>query len=441
MTYQEALQYFDQFTNYEKKADYDYRLSFKLDRMMDLCYLLGEPQKDIKSIHVAGSKGKGSTATFIQSILTSAGFRVGLYTSPHLNSFRERIRIGDELISEEDVGSILDTVKIAVDKMADNKPTFFEIYTALALLYFKRQKVHFAVYEVGLGGRLDATNVIEPLVSVLTPISYDHTNILGDTLSKIAYEKAGIIKQDGICVSAPQTKEALDIIESVCEEKNAQLVLVGRDISYKEIKASASEEVFNVSGFFDEYKNIRMKLLGAHQVMNAAVAIGAIEALRLSGISVGMDTVKKGIRSAKWPGRLEVIRRRSPRVVLDGAQNKASADCLARSVRRLFKYKKLILVLGVSKDKDIKGILKELVPKSDYIILTKSRVAGRAMDPVEIRNMITPKTKAVAVTQNVRDAIDGALAKAGASDLVLVTGSLFVVGEARQILATDEEDE
>ena len=264
MTYQEALHYLNCLTNHEKKEDYDYALSFKLDRMRDLCFLLGEPQKAVKSIHVAGSKGKGSTAAIIHSILTAAGFRTGLYTSPHFDSFRERIRIGGELISESDVGELLDVVKAAVDKMVDNKPTFFEIYTALAYLYFKKEKVRFAVYEVGLGGRLDATNVIEPLVSVITPISYDHMNILGDTLSKIAYEKAGIIKQDGVCVSAPQEKEALAIIEEICEEKNAQLVLIGRDILYKELDASDEEEVFKVSGFFGKYENMHMKLLGAH---------------------------------------------------------------------------------------------------------------------------------------------------------------------------------
>lgn len=440
MTYREALRYLSQFINYENKDGYDYKLSFKLDRMRDLCFLLGEPHKGIRAIHVAGSKGKGSTAELIRSILTNAGFRTGLYTSPHLHSFRERIRIGNELIPENDVGELIGTVKAAVDKMGYNKPSFFEAYTALAFLYFKKEKVHFAVYEVGLGGRLDATNVIDSLVSVITPISYDHMNILGETLAKIAYEKAGIIKQDGLCVSAPQEKEALAVIEGVCEEKNAQLVLVGRDISYKELKASDEKEVFSVSGFFGEYENLHMKLLGAHQVINAAVAIGAIEALRLSGVSVEKEAIKRGVQSVRWPGRLEVVRKRSPRIVLDGAQNKASADVLARSIKRLFKYKKLILVLGVSKDKDIKGILKELVPIADSIVLTKSKVAARAMDPAGIHALITPMTKDVIVTQNVKDALEKAVKKAGPSDLVLVAGSLFVVGEARHTLIKDKAD-
>ena len=438
MTYQEALRYLDQFINYENTDSYSYKSSFKLERMWRLCSLLGDPQKDVRSIHVAGTKGKGSTSAIIHSILKNSGFKTGLYTSPHLSSFRERIRIDDELIAEDDVGGILDTIKKAVDGMGDDKPSFFEIYTALAFLYFKREGVDFAVYEVGLGGRLDATNVIDPLVCAITPISYEHTNILGDTLAGIAHEKAGIIKENSICVSAPQEKEALGVIENVCREKGVGLVLVGRDIKFKETKASDEEEVFEVSSLFGKHDNLHMKLLGAHQVVNSAVAIGAVEALRLSGASVGKDAIKRGIESVRWPGRLEVVRKRSPRVVLDGAQNKASADALARSVRKIFKYDKLILVLGVSKDKDIKGILKELVPISDIIILTKSKVINRAMDPALIRSLITPASKDVIVTQGVEDALDKAMSKAGPSDLILVTGSLFVVGEARKIFVEDK---
>lgn len=437
MTYQEALQYLDLFVNYEKKDSYDYNLSFKLGRMERLSSLLGDPQKEVRSIHVAGTKGKGSTSAIIQSILQNFGFRTGLYTSPHLVSFRERIRIDDELISEEDVGSIMDIVKKAVDEMADDKPSFFEVYTALAYLYFKREGADFVVYETGLGGRFDATNVIEPLVCAITPISYEHTHILGDTLGKIAYEKAGIIKEGVVCVSAPQEKEALGVIKDVCKERNAQLILVGRDISFKEIRASGEEEVFSVSGPFGKYDNLHMRLLGSHQVINAAVAIGVIEALRMGGVSIDPDAIKRGVGSVKWPGRLEVARKRSPRILLDGAQNKASADVLARSVRKLFKYKRLILVLGVSRDKDIKGILKELVPIADSIILTKSKIIERAMDPGNIRDLISPKDKDVTLTAGVEEAIEKALSKAGPSDLVLVTGSLFVVGEARQILVKD----
>jgi len=435
MTYQEALRYLSSFIDYEKRDSYDYQKSFKLERMQSLCSFLGDPQNSVRSIHVAGTKGKGSTCAIIHSILKSAGFNTGLYTSPHLVSFLERIRINDSLISEEAVGLLMDRVKPAVEKLGDDKPSFFEVYTALAFLYFSENNADIAVYEVGLGGRLDATNVIEPLVSAITPISYEHTIILGDTLAKIAGEKAGIIKPDGICVSAPQEKEALDVIEDVCGQKDAKLILVGRDISFKELRASDEEEVFSVSGLFGKYHDLHMGLIGTHQVINASVAIGAVEALRLGGVSVEADAIRKGVGSVEWPGRLEVVRKRSPRIILDGAQNAASADALARAVKRLFKYRKLILVLGVSADKDIKGILKELVPISDSIILTKCKIAERALQPAKIRDMITPKDKNVTVTTGVKEALENAILKAAPQDLVLVTGSLFVVGEARQLLA------
>ncbi len=438
MTYREALDYLNSFIDYEQKSAYDYT-SFKLDRMIRIASALGDPQNAVRAIHVAGTKGKGSTSAIIQSILRAAGKRVGLYTSPHLVSFRERIRINDALISEEDIGRLMDRVKEAVDPMAEDRPTFFEVYTALAFLYFKEQNADIAIYEVGLGGRLDATNIIEPLVSVITPISYEHTEILGSTLGAIAEEKAGIIKDSSVVVSASQEKETLAVIERVCNEKESSLILVGREIRFEELKATDEREVFNVTGLFGEYKDLHMKLLGAHQVVNAALAIGVVEALRLSGIMISPEAVRKGIADVVWPGRLELIKG-SPRVILDGAQNQASAHALAQTVKRQFSYRKLILILGVSKDKDIKGILKELVPIADSIVLTKSKITERALEPQKIKDLITPKDKDVTVTENVEDALAKAQAQAAPQDLVLVAGSLFIVGEARRILLKEKID-
>ncbi len=440
MTYREAVDYLNSFTNYEKKDTYDYAQSFHLERMRRLVSLLGDPQASVKCIHVAGSKGKGSTAAIIQSILTKAGYKTGLYTSPHLVSFRERIRIGDTLISEKDLSVLLAQVKAAADTMADDAPSFFEICTALAFLYFKKMKADLAVYEVGLGGRLDATNIIEPLVSVITPVSLEHTHILGDTLEKIAAEKAGIIKAGSIVVSAPQDERALSAIGRSAEKLDAKLVVVGQDIGFEEIRADDTQEVFSVTGLFDSYPDLHMRLLGYHQIVNAATAIGAVEALRFSGITVGADAVRRGVGSASWPGRLELIKG-SPRVLLDGAQNQASAKALSLAVRRSFSYRRLILVLGVSKDKDIKGILKELIPLADAVVLTKARIVERALEPEKIRPQITPADKDVVMTQSVGDALKTACAKAAPQDLVLVAGSLFVVGEARKILKKEKLDE
>ncbi|MFA6142920.1 MAG: folylpolyglutamate synthase/dihydrofolate synthase family protein [Candidatus Omnitrophota bacterium] len=434
MTYPEAAQYLESFVNYEKKDKYDYNKSFNIDKIKKIASLLGNPQDATNAIHIAGTKGKGSTSAFIYSILKAAGFRVGLYTSPHLVSFRERIRINDTLISEEDVAKFLGDIKKVLDASGDDSPSLFEVYTALAYLYFREKKVDFAVYETGMGGRFDATNIVNSLVSCITPISYDHMDKLGDTLGLIAGEKAAIIKERGICVSAPQEGEALDIIKKVCVEKNARLILAGNDIKFKELYSSCDKEVFSVFGHDDEYPMLISKLLGRHQVVNAATAIGVIEALRFHGIVVPPDCVARGVESCRWPGRLEVVAR-SPLIVLDGAQNKASAFALADAVKRLFKYKNLILVLGVSKDKDLKGILGELLPISNSIVLTKSKIVERALEPAKMMEFV--ENQDVFLTSSTEEALSKAMELAKPNDLILITGSLFVVGEARERLCPE----
>lgn len=433
MTYPEALSYLNSFINYEKQSSYDYNKSFKLDKMRYLASLLGDPQKGIRSVHVAGTKGKGSTSAIIHSILKEAGFNVGLYTSPHLVSFRERIRINDCLISEEDISSRIEKVKGAIEKMGNDKPSFFEIYTALAFLYFKEKRVDFAVYEVGLGGRLDATNIIEPLVSAITPISYEHTDKLGNTLREIASEKGGIIKNNSICVVAPQEKEALTTLADICKAKEAKMITVGKDILFEELEANSERELFNVFGIFSEYPLLETRLLGSHQVINSATAIGAIEALRFHNIMIPFEAIREGVKNVRWQGRLEVIAK-WPLVVLDGAQNRASALSLTAAIKRQFRYKNLILILGASKDKDIKGMLGELLPIADSIVLTKSKIVERACEPAKMRELAGSKNKDVSLTSNVREALDKASSLAYPEDLILITGSLFVVGEARDIL-------
>ncbi|MFH0764611.1 MAG: folylpolyglutamate synthase/dihydrofolate synthase family protein [Candidatus Omnitrophota bacterium] len=442
MAYKEALQYLDSFINYEKKSDYDYRKSLTLDRIKALASSLGDPQEGIKSIHIAGSKGKGSTAAILHSILKEAGFRTGLYTSPHLVSFRERIRINDSLISEDDIARLLERIKTALADSENGPPSFFEVYTALAYMYFKESNVDFAVYETGLGGRLDATNIIRPLVSVITPISYEHTDKLGSALACIAAEKGGIIKDSGVCVSAPQSAEALGVIENICRERDAKLICVGKEILFEELDTHDEVEEFSVRGIFGEYPRLLTRLLGSHQVVNAATAIGAVEALRFSGITIPADAIRKGIETARWPGRLEIVGRQ-PFVVLDGAHNRASANVLAKSIKRIFSYKKLILVLGVSKDKDVNGILDELLPIGDSVVLTKSKVAERALEPGRILERIKEGAgkawqaegeKGIFLTTGAEEAIIKAKEIAKPDDLILITGSLFLVGEARTIL-------
>ncbi len=430
MTYPEALKYLDSFINYEKKDGYNYKESFRLDRMEALARDLGDPQLSVKSIHIAGSKGKGSVSAITHSILKSAGLNIGLYTSPHLDNFRERIRLNDSLIGEGDVARLVEKIRPMIDDKVGAKPSFFEVYTALAYLYFSEEAADLAVYETGLGGRLDATNVLKPLVSAITPISYEHTDKLGSTLGEIAFEKAGIIKSNSVCVTSHQEKEAGDVISSACSRMGVKLIEVGKDILFEEVSCDDKGSLFNVSGIFGKYPMLECGLLGSHQIANAALSIGVIESLRFSGIKISEDAVRVGIKTAVWPGRLEVVSRR-PLVVLDGAQNRASAKILAGAVNKIFKYEKLKLVLGVSKDKDIEGIIEELVPMSDSVIVTKSKIVERAADPALIKAMIKT-SKSIITTSCVDEAMDAALSQAGPHDLILVTGSLFVVGEARK---------
>lgn len=428
MTYPDALRYLDSFINYEKQDGYDYRASLGLGRITKLCALLGDPQKAARAVHIAGTKGKGSTAALVCSILRAAGYRTGLYTSPHLVSFRERIRIDGALIGEDDIGRLMDAVKAAADMMPGEGLSYFEICTALAFLYFKERAAAFAVYETGMGGRLDATTVVAPLVTAITPISYDHTDKLGTTLARIAFEKAGIVKEGVPCVIAPQEREAAEEIRKVCRERHARPVVVGRDIRYRERGLVGEKETFSVIARDGSYPDLEMALLGSHQVVNAATAIGVVEELVRQGVAIPGTAVRRGVAAARWEGRLEIAGRK-PYIVLDGAQNRASAKALAEAVRRIFAYRRLILILGVSKDKDAAGIVDELVPIADAVVLTRSSMALRALDPAKLGALVGAGKETV-VTERVGDALEKARAMAGTEDLILVTGSLFVVGDA-----------
>jgi len=430
MTYKESLEYLDSFIDYEKMLLFDYKESFRLERMQRFSRELGNPHLDLRCIHIAGTKGKGSTAAMVASILKKAGYKVGLYTSPHLVSFRERIKINDEPISESDLCTLTEWMRPVLDKTdkkSDECPTFFEICTALAFLYFKEKKVDFCVLEVGMGGRLDATNIVNPLCCGITQISFEHTQKLGNTLEKIAREKSGIIKKDSICVSSLQDNSARDVIKKTCKDRHCRLHEVGKDLHFDQDPKRAvfdGKQLFSVKGIFQEYPDLELNLLGYHQLMNATTAIGLIESLRFYDIIVRYNAVKDGLNSVNWPGRLQVIGS-NPYVVLDGAQNRASARALRESVEKFFDYCKLILVLGISKDKDKKAICEELAPISDSIILTKAK-SPRAEEPIAIKKYFK---KDAQCTLGVEEAMQVAEGIAKGSDLILVTGSLFVVGE------------
>ncbi|MDP2927271.1 MAG: folylpolyglutamate synthase/dihydrofolate synthase family protein [Candidatus Omnitrophota bacterium] len=448
MTYPEVISYLNSFTNYEKNTSYSYKKDLKLARIKGFLSLLGNPQDSLRVIHIAGTKGKGSTCAFVAYILRESGFSVGLYTSPHLNDFRERIRIlkpsdcdskleaGDfeGMISKKVLSSLVKELKPVINKYNRNskygKLSFFEIYTAIAFLYFKQKNTDFVVLETGMGGRLDATNAADSLVCGITPLSFEHVQKLGNTLAKIAAEKAGVIKNNGaIVISALQAKEAQEVIHNRCKKFQAKLYEVGRQIKY-----SKSKRGLVIKGFKNDYKNLRLNLLGEHQAANAALAIGLVEGLSFYGFNLKVSAIRQGVYNAVWPGRCELVQR-NPLIILDGAQNLASVDVLKRAIRDNFgsafggKYKKLILVLGISSDKDISGICKKLDSLADEIILTRA-ATSRATDPAKLAGYFKRKLH---LTQSVKEAKLLAKSLAGKKDLILVTGSLFVVGEFRDV--------
>ncbi len=439
MTYRQICEYLESFINYEKIDNWPYGESLKLERFKNFLASLNNPQKALRCVHVAGTKGKGSTCAFIAYMLRQGGFKVGLYTSPHLVDFRERIRIlspdaskselndkFEGMIGRPDFVRLVNRLKPSIEaynRKSEYGPlSFFEVYTALAFLYFKKQRVDLAVLETGLGGRLDATNVIDPLVCVITPISYEHTDKLGKRLAQIANEKAGIIKNvpSLVTISATQEKEVIRVIRAKCKRQKVKLYEVGRHIFYSATKAG-----FKVRGLLADYPGLRIRLLGRHQLMNATVAVAAVEALRLHNINVGIDSIRSGLYNALWPARCEVVAR-NPLVVLDGAQNVASARVIKETVKKNFKYRRLILVLGVSCDKDKRGICREFYNLADKIILTKAS-NPRATPGGELARYFPAKE--VYLTASVPEARKLACRITRRRDLILVCGSLFVAGE------------
>ncbi len=443
MTYPQAQDYLNSFVNYEWLDSYPYKSSFKLERVQRLLHLLGNPHRTLRAIHIAGTKGKGSTCAFVANILREAGFKTGLYTSPHLVDVRERICILQSLvagrwslekdrISKKDFARLIEKIKPCAEKLRktrSGKLSYYEILTSLAFLYFKKEECDFVVLETGIGGKLDATNVASSLACAITPISYEHTHLLGTTLKKIAAEKAGIIKnRKPIVITAPQRPAVLKVIRRRTKEAGADLYEVGRDIQIKEKSWSIFGQSFDVKGIFAEYSGLKIGLLGGHQIVNAAVAIGCAESLCSQGVvKVSREAIREGLKKTRWPGRLEVISR-NPGIVLDAAHNRASACALKNALNKFFKFRKLILVFGVCRDKDVKGILKELIPCASRIILTGAQ-NPRALAPETIKSFIKTNVRPVALTRNPAQAMKIARQSARQKDLILVTGSLFLVGE------------
>lgn len=433
MIYREAIEYLHSLTDYEKRRIERYSPdTLDLSRVERLLDMVGNPHRLYPSVHVAGTKGKGSTSAMIESVLRAAGYRTGFYTSPHLHTFRERIRIGADLISREDVVSLTEEFRPLIARVPG--VTTFEAITAIAFTYFARQKVDVLVAEVGLGGRLDATNVIRPEVAVITSLSLDHTYLLGNTLPEIAAEKAGIIKDGVPVVTAPQRPEALAVIEETARARQAPLTVVGRDWVWEPGPFDLKGQSFTArrvgEGRDDLAGEYWIPLLGRHQLENAATALAALQVLLDRGFRLSRAAALEGLRTVQWPGRLEILST-DPLVVVDCAHNPYSTEVLRETMREWFPGRRWVLIFGASADKDIPGMLRALLPITDHLIVTRSD-HPRAATPVELADMAASVGGGAEIAVSVRRAFQRALTLVGPDTGILVTGSIFLVAEARE---------
>jgi dihydrofolate synthase / folylpolyglutamate synthase len=432
MNYIQAVDYIYSLADYEKTPVPHAAANYDLRRLEELLGRFDNPHLKTKAVHITGTKGKGSTAAMVASALTAAGYAAGLYTSPHLLNIRERIRIGTDLITENDFASITEKLEPEIETVNKEatygKLTTFEVLTAMAFIYFARENADWQVLEVGLGGNFDATNVIKnPYVCVITSISYDHTEVLGNTLAAIAGEKCGIIKPGCTVITSPQKDEAMQVIENVCRDRHARLFKVGSEILWRGIDFDINSQQVLIEGRKESYE-LSIPLLGDHQMINAATAVAALEVISETSGQIKRENIIDGLRNVNWPGRFQIIGR-NPLIVIDGAHNQDSAAKLSHAVEHYLRFKKAVLVIGSSSDKDISGIAEAMAPIADKVIATRSR-NPRAMQPERIVTEFERLKIPSEIIGDVPTAIDKAINLAGKGGLVCVTGSLFVVAEA-----------
>lgn len=458
---------------YDQALSYLYNLQkfgikFGLSKTENLLRVFHNPHRKLNCLHIGGSNGKGSVAAMLASIYSGAGYQVGLFTSPHLVDFRERFQINGRLISQAQTLGLIKEIKAKVS--LEEPPTFFEFVTAMALIYFSREKVDLAIMEVGLGGRLDATNIINPLLTVITTISLEHQDYLGKTLENIAWEKAGIIKRGVPLITGVGQKKVQEQIARICRERQAPMFLAGRDFrtrklgpgrfSYfgvkkpfvvggswfvEERKNSNQDEIripnknLNLKKSFihslnterrtpNDYSSLRLGLLGDHQIKNAGLALTAVDLLQKK-YPVPEEKIREGLSKVTWPGRMEVLSER-PLIVLDGAHNPGAMRTLAETLPKSFSYNKVLLVFGMMKDKNLKKTLDYITPLANRIFLTRAEY-DRSANPEDLNKFLVGKKPRPRIFPTIPQAITQAIKEAGPEDLILITGSLFVVGEAR----------
>ncbi|MGV8981361.1 bifunctional folylpolyglutamate synthase/dihydrofolate synthase [Clostridium sp.] len=444
MNYDEAIAYIKDTAKFGSKLG--------LERTRKILELLGDPHKKLKCIHIAGTNGKGSTTAMITNVLVQAGYKVGSYISPFIEEFEERIQINNKNIPKGDLSNIITEVSKAVDKVVGlgySNPTEFEIITCAGFLYFYKKDIDFAVVEVGLGGRLDSTNVITPILSVIASISLDHTLILGDTIQKIAYEKAGIIKEGIPVVMFPQQKQSEEVIESTCRERKCKLIKVAvnsalylgkenlNQVAITSLEGTAYGNITTITQKIkvvtpnDDYL-IDLALLGKHQLLNCCVAVHAIEELIEQGVRISKENILMGLKNVKWPARLEVMNQK-PLVVIDGAHNIDGIKNLTESIDMYFNYNKIVLILGILADKQVEEMIKTIVPKASRVI-TVTPHSDRAELSEKLKVQVEKYTTNCECIEDYAQAYKKALSYCQENDLLLVCGSLYMVGDMRGII-------
>lgn len=427
MNYNDAINYINDKNKFGSKLG--------LETIEKLMELLGNPQNELKYIHVGGTNGKGSTSSFLSNALITTGYKVGLFTSPYIERFNERIKIDGLDIPDETLGRLTSLIKDKIKIMIDNgfeHPTTFEIVTAIAFMYFKEENVDYVILEVGIGGRLDSTNIIPPSMAiVLTTIDYDHIDVLGNTLEEIAYEKAGIIKDKSLVIAYPQKPEVLEIIKNESKLKNADFYeFPMENISSKSITEYGSK--FDFTYGEESLNEIKISMLGEYQIYNAGLAITTLLLLRKKGlVEITDEKIKEALKNTKWPGRLEVMKR-NPTFLIDGAHNVQGARQLVKALD-LFEYDRLILGIGILEDKDSSHMVELLAPKADQIIVTEVNMP-RKLDGEKLAKEIGKHNENIIIEKNVEKAVRKSLELAGEKDMIIFAGSLYLIGEIRTLI-------
>ena len=444
-TYDSAMKYVFKNTDYEKQQKLRYNVTtFDLDRMQKLLKSLGNPHKKLQTVHIAGTKGKGSTATMLARMIEANDYKVGLYTSPHVTSLHERIAVNSELISKKQMHSLINRMHTSIEKLIekDDAPTFFEIITALAFMHFADSEVDLAIIETGLGGRLDSTNVIAPKLVGITSISLDHQNLLGDTIDRIAGEKAGVIKKGIPVITVPQEPNAMKVLKKHATAVKAPFHITGRDIEFSSRFESSREHGPHTRICLTTprscFEHLKVPLPGQHQALNCGLALAMLDQLKENGYEIDDEKAISGLENISLPGRMEIIND-DPRIIIDAAHNASSMKALVQAIGQHVPYDSMVIVFGCNGDKDVHGMLTQLQYGADKVIFTRSN-SPKAVFPQDFGDMYTEICgKMYQTAMTLREAVNIAKNAVSREDLICITGSFYLIGQAKEQLTAKEQ--